>query len=378
MTVDVPLILAVAGDPGGANALAPVIERLRSDSRVSVRALAYRQAGKLWRQRGLACEDLSEDIFMGAVSSFFKQKHPSLLLTGTSANGVDLEKQFVAQARHMRVPSVAVLDFWTNYALRFADADGLLSFLPDRIAVMDEQARSEMLAAGFESARIVVTGQPAFDDLRHWREGFSEARRAEVRTMLGLKQNQLFVLFASQPLSSLYGTDPFHPHYQGYHEEPVLDMLVKALEQIARKNEVEVVLVIRPHPREKVEAFTKRWGSSLPISVYTDGESCDLVMAADLVVGMTTVLLVEACYLGCLTVSLQPELRFPDSLPTNRLGLSRAVYTTQQIAPVIEEMLLDEMTRKAARARLAHLAVDTDATRRVVDLAYEMIGFPQV
>jgi hypothetical protein len=69
---------------------------------------------------------------------------------------LDLEKQFIAQARDRRVPSVTVLDFWMNYAPRFADADGELSCMPDRIAVMDEQARSEMRAAGFESARIVA------------------------------------------------------------------------------------------------------------------------------------------------------------------------------------------------------------------------------
>ena len=83
----------------------------------------------------------------------------SLLLTGTSYNSVDLEKKFIASARERGVPSLAVLDFWSNFALRFSRGDGGLENIPDRIAVMDEWAREEMIAAGFDATRLVVTAR---------------------------------------------------------------------------------------------------------------------------------------------------------------------------------------------------------------------------
>ena len=99
-----------------------------------------------------------------------------------------------------------------------------------------------------------------------------------------------------------------------------------------------------------------------------------LIQSAELVTGMTTVLLVEACYLGCLTVSLQPGLILPDPLPTNRLGISRPVYVEEQMKPVLEGMLLDEATRTEARKRLANFRPSGNASLKVAELAYEMIG----
>jgi hypothetical protein len=101
-------------------------------------------------------------------------------------------------------------------------------------------------------------------------------------------------------------------------------------------------------------------------------------MAADLVTGINSMLLVEACYLGCVTVSIQPGLRFPDALPTNDLGISRAVYRREEIKPVVEEMLLDRQARLAARWRVSSLHLDGGATRRVVNLVYQMIGIEEV
>jgi len=88
-------------------------------------------------------------------------------------------------------------------------------------------------------------------------------------------------------------------------------------------------------------------------------------MAADLVVGMNTELLVEACYLGCITLSLQPGLRHPDRLPTNRLGFSRAVYQENEIKPALLELLLNEKSRDAVLKSAVNVA----------RLIYEMINY---
>lgn len=370
-----PLVVAVCGDPGGANAVAPVIEALRAEGRVAVNALAYRQASiTLWTKRNLVFDDLGEGTTRTPAIQRLRNSGTGLLLTATSFNPIEPEKEFIAAARSLGLPSLAVLDFWTNYTRRFSDADGRLVYVPDRIAIMDERARDEMVAEGFDTTRLVITGQPAFDELAGWRSQFTPARRQAIRDALSVGPSQWLILFASQPLSLLYGTDPVDPLYPGYDERMVLRALVVALDQIAEQSHQEIVLVIRPHPREQIQSFDKVQGRLIRIVVSKDGESRDLVMAADLVTGMTTILLVDACYLGCVTVSLQPGLRFPDPLPTNPLGFSRGVYREEEIKPVIERMLLDKEIRSSAQARLSKFHMDNGATQRVVKLVYQMIG----
>jgi predicted glycosyltransferase len=130
--------------------------------------------------------------------------------------------------------------------------------------------------------------------------------------------------------------------------------------------------VIRPHPREDATTFESAFHRSVRVIVSTDGESRDLVMAADVVTGMNTMLLVEACLLGCLTVSLQPGLRLPDALPTNRSGKSIAVYREQDIEPVLERLLAGMDARP--RHEQVSMRFDCGATQRVAKLVYQMMG----
>jgi hypothetical protein len=367
-----PVVVAVCGDAGGANAVAPVLEALRADGRLAVEALAYGQAESLWAKRALSFTALSPETTPSDISALLRRPDVVLLITGTSANGVDLEKRFIAAARDCGLPSLAVLDFWSNYRARFSDGDTLLRCVPDRIAVMDAWARDEMIAVGFDSSRLIVTGQPAFDDIATWRSGFAPARRAGIRASLGVGPSGLLVVFASQPLSRLYGTERTSPRHPGYDEHLVLGAVTHALDRIASRAARDVVLAIRPHPSESPDAFASVRSESVRTIVSREGEARDLIISADLVVGMTTALLVEACYLGCVTVSLQPDLRQPDVLPTNRLGLSRGVYRYDEIEPVLEQMLLDNDTRAACKVRLADFQPDPHATDRAVALVHQM------
>jgi hypothetical protein len=110
-----------------------------------------------------------------------------------------------------------------------------------------------------------------------------------------------------------------------------------------------------------------------PITVVKSGTARSQVMAADLVVGMNTELLVEACYLGCVVLSLQPGLRHPDRLPTNRLGFSRAVYDQEEIKPILELLLFDEKTRREMLKIVSQFRLTGKSAGNVVRLIYEMI-----
>jgi hypothetical protein len=326
---------------------------------------AYRQAVDLWRRHGLPVEELAE----GAPVEF--PHETQVLVTGTSVNGVDLEKQFILAARANGIASIALLDFWSNYRLRFSSREGRLDCFPDRVAVMDTTARREMIEEGFDPARLVVTGQPAFDDLGRWRAAFPVGRRAEVRRAWKVEEDASLVLFASQPISTLCrGAEALLPD-PGYDELTVAGLLVSTLEKISAESRKQMTLVIRPHPREDAAAFEQFRSAHVDVRVSREGDVRELIMAADLVAGMSTVLLVEACYLGAVVVSLQPNLNETDSVPTNRLGFSRAIYRAEEVLPSVRELLCDEAARARVVERLENFQSAGDAAEKVADLVEE-------
>jgi hypothetical protein len=372
-----PHVVAIAGDPGGAAALAPVLQALCREDRVDLEALAYRQAKAQWKKCGIRFKSLLDVAGDQVAAPPPVHIDADLLLTATSVNGVDLEKKYTAAARQAGIPSLALLDFWTNYTRRFADESGQPTCQPDLIAVMDDRAREEMAIEGFARNRIVITGQPAYDNLAAWRRGFTQEKRARIRESLGANHDDLVVLFVSQPLASLYGSDTNMQGHPGYTEWTVLSGLVDAIEQIAGRERCHMVLAIRPHPREDALAFKAIRSDLVTVLVAADGESRELVMSSDLVVGMNSALLVEACYLGCAVVSLQPGLRVADALPTNRVGASIPVYRREDIEPMLSRLMSDHEARGTLQRTNATLAVDAGATGRVVKLIYQLVGIDQ-
>ena len=366
-----PVVAAVAGDPGGAAALAPVLLAMRAAGRHDLRPLAYRHALAAWSAAGLAPEPLDEG--MDGDEAARRLAGADLLLCATSHNGVDLEKRLTAAARAAEIPSLAVLDFWSHYGLRFADGEGHPVFLPDRVAVPDEIARAGMLESGVEPGRVVVTGQPAFDALAALRAGFGPERRREVRAALGVRAGERMVLFLSQPMRAVFGDDAGNPLFPGYTEDGVLALLAAGLEGAARRRGERVVLVVRPHPREDPAAIVVPPAGAVRTVVRAGGDGREAALAADLVAGMQTVLLVEACLLGCVVLSLQPGLRGPDPLPTNGDGRSLAVYAAAEVPAAAERALWDEAARAEVRARGAG-SVPGGAAERVLALVDSLLG----
>ena len=371
MSFALPTIVAICGDAGGANALAPVIELLFAEGQVSVTAFAYLQARTLWAERGLDFLEISGDLDTAGILSLLRQAKAGLVLTGTSVNRYELEKGFVAAARQLHIPSLAVLDFWANYALRFSDAGGRLSYLPDRIAVMDEQARTEMTGEGIDEGLIVITGHPALDSLEAYRSNFLPTRRAAIRQELGISEEELLVLFASQPASCFENPMEVPPPWLD--RDRVLKSLLSALEELQRQYRKRIVLAVRPHPRENTQFFDRIVSHSIRVIHQAGGEARGIAMSADLVVGMETMYLVEAAYLGLATLSIRLDLPLPDTFPPNRSGLTYPIYREDGIKPAVEKMLFCQNLPRAS----THSALPHDASRNIAKLAYQMMH-PQI
>ena len=369
-----PVVLTVGGDPGPAAALEPVLLELMKQGWARVRAFTYRQAERLWAGKGLDCAALDENLDAEKARGLLEKNAASLLLTSTSFNELMLEGLFLTAAQELGVPSLCILDFPSYYRARFTDPDGRRVSLPNLITVGDEMTRSEMIAEGFPADGLAVTGMPALDRLARFKLEFNHQRRLRVRRDLGAEPHDNLVLFVSQPLRDFYRIRPGQLGELGFDEIQVLTLLVGALDTLATASLASVKLVIRPHPREDRARLESIHAQYVRLAVDDSVTSEEAICAADLVIGMNSVMLMEACYLGAVTMSVQPGLAQHEFLPTNRTGLSNPVYDPSQVLPTLRRLLLDGRARAEAASRLEGLVTDGRAAERVTALAGRLLG----
>ncbi len=285
-------VFSVLGDRGGAEAVLPVLESLAARG-TRVTTVAWGPARALLRDRGLASLSLAPTLAPRAVLAALESARATALVTGTSWGDDRPEPPFLTAARELGVPSLAVLDFWSNYAERFAGG------LPDEIAVMDQRARHEAIAAGLPPERITVTGNPHYERLLDRFDGFGHSARLAFRERVGLSRRDTAVLFVSQPLGALYGDR------LGWTETEVLTAVRAGLERVAEWLGHRLVLAIRPHPRDP--ALPKLDSSDrVLVRPALDHDAMAWALTTDLVVGMTSAVLVQAALLGARVVAIRP------------------------------------------------------------------------
>jgi len=277
----VALIALAAHDPGGAGVLAAAAPTLRERGH-GLLWLPAGPAAKLWREAG---EYVPEAMSAPEAVAAMTREPPALVLTGTSFHDA-YERALWAAARKLGIPSFAALDAWTNIERRFRSEDGAHE-LPLALGVMDEGTRAQIAAGGWCTARLFVIGQPHLaarvDRLR---------RRRKNRPAGGAKR----IVFFSEPIEEDFG-----PTARGFTQFEAATLAAEALAGSGR-----ITLDIKPHPRE-AETRWRDWLARAPNARLAGEDTETLLAAADGVLGMTTMALVEAALAGIPTLSLQPD-----------------------------------------------------------------------
>lgn len=371
-------VLGVAHDAGGANALCRPLHRLASDVRLEVTIVADRQAVPIFSAARVALRPAAEWLghagsLEWAARTVLDTDRPHLVLSGTSL-GPSLDKPLNEEARKRGIPTVAVLDSWRPYSPRFSDG-ATLRYLPDTIAVMDEFAKREMIEEGFDATRLVVTGQPYLDDLAEIRQGFDRlAVRRRYAARFGIEPTRPLVIFATQPLSEVSNLDPGGAS-RGFTEFDALRGFLTGVASLSRSVATPTVIV-KCHPREAPDKYgdvVSRHGPD--VIVNSDLSPRELILVADAVVGISSMLLVEAFLAGVPTISFQPGLLERDDLILTRAGLLSPVVRDEDLVPALETALSGARAPRAAWDRRQGLmALDGRATERVVELVYQRLG----
>jgi hypothetical protein len=275
------LIALAAHDPGGAAVLVATAPALRARGH-GLLWLPSGPASRLWREAG---EYVPAAMDGAAAAAALAREPPGLLLTGTSFTD-GFERALWSAGRKLRIPSLAVLDSWSNLERRFLPAE-TSSEQPDALGVIDESTRAQIAAEGWCRARMFVVGQP------HLAARTERLKRRRKNRPGGSAKR---IVFFSEPIEEDYGRAA-----RGFTQFEVATLAAEAL-----AGSPGIVMDVKPHPRE-ADARWRDWLARTPNARLAAEDTETLLAAADGVLGMTTIVLIEACLAGIPALSLQPE-----------------------------------------------------------------------
>lgn len=363
------MLLAGIKDVGSANAVFPVLRELQKNSR---NILVYAD--------GVSAEKFKDEYpLISASCSFekvldwFSYEHGvSAAILGISSAGGVIPVAFTNVCKKRGIPIIAVEDYWASHCMVNWEE------LPDLVCVQDDFAKRLLLESwgfrGYSSNQVIVTGQPAFD---RFKDTDCRSANKQLRQSLKLNQDWPIIFFPGQ----IYGM------------AEALPIVVDALNSISRP----VYFIMRDHPRvsspnatqefKQIYKVYKDIPDKLNIGQLVDSsslKSSDLCNAgADIVIGMYSTMLVEACYMRKPTIVVWTpdgqaglEMESDNKLHKNPIAVLGAALEVSSLSDLIKafNLIYNGDISDMCNAQKLHCKADGQSATRVVRVVNHIVS----
>lgn len=367
-------ILVYAEDPGAANYLGPVIPELRAAG-CFVALVAGGLAISQFEREGIEIDSNDE----GGAAELIGRYYPSLVVVGTSENTDSLGLHLIDEAGHQGIISVSAVDGSANARYRFAGrSTHPLNHAPDWLLVPDSITRSMFVDLGMNSERVVDVGHPHFDHVRDIRTRLQKEGRNTLRTRLfPAAGNRKIVVFVAEISAGLgpqqyQRSEDYTLQGLGRSDNRTDIVLEEVLLAIAARPE-RPYFVLRLHPKNLRDDFSGFDGKVDCVSQMEDAR--EVAFVADLVVGMSSHMLIEAVLLGRPTLSVLPREEEREWLPAIASGLTRCATTREGVQSNVGELL--GPTRPVTSEEVIAQSFNLGARKRAADLLVALTSDPR-
>jgi hypothetical protein len=355
---------------GCANALLPLIEKWKSsyDIVITGRELVCNNL----RKRAIKVYDYSELSFNNRInnndSTWFKKFSPDIVITDTIdltrvADGI-VCRVFWQLARKYNIPSMAYVDCWWGYCKRFILPDEVkIPILPDHIVVIDELAQNDILNAGFPVEKILVLGSPKFEYLYKIARSNKKIQKSAARRNIGFKPDRFVILFVSQPIEKIFG----RRSTLGFTEKTTLKALLEVFSDFPKYLKTTLSIIILLHPEEEENTLrntVEKYSKDISVSFHKEDGTLNLLLAADLVVGMFSILLAEAVIVNKPVLSVQLNFGQQEILITNTIGATCSIKSHRHLYDELFQSVSSEKHRMFLKEKQQKFKVVTDAYDR--------------
>ena len=331
------IVRLAARDPGGANVLSSFLQQSRSESLFTTDVWALPKAAEVFARAGAAVREFPESVTAGVLEDEWRRDPADVLVTATT-HQTPFEAILWDIARQHGAPSLAVLDQWCNLPSRFQGGR------PDSVGVIDAGQARELIELGFAPQVVRIVGHPWLADLLDRRSTLAPVPRRE-----GEDRDAVAVLFVSENISGDVRDGRNAPF--GFDEIDSFEVLYQAACATAALG-TPVVVAVKFHPYEDPARFRDHLGRlNPPAGVHLEcvplgAEPHAWVLWADLVVGISSMLLYEAMVLERPIVSVQPGLVREDTFAASERGFARTLTDRAQAITWLRDLLLDPEQRR--------------------------------
>lgn len=325
-------ILAVVEDPGAANMVKDLPQETLARG-VSLQIAAVSHAVTYLQARQV--DFLTWES--GSAEEFLAEHQPPLLLVGSSDNPQSKVLELVLEARKRRIPSIGLVDMRMNADRRFrGQGKHSLDCAPDYLIVPDTATANAFVSLGMDSLKVFPLGNPQYDlTLERSKTLLAETPKNLLKEKL-FGQEPLVITFVAEPESTLNPALTARRAGQmlegtsgsGKRCPIVLEEFLAALKRINRSFQRDPLVVLRLHPRNQETDFL---AYESDCRLHSGGDPLELICASDLVVGMTSMLLLEAAIVGVPTLSIVPKLEEARWLPTVEAGITPCATRKEEI-----------------------------------------------
>ncbi len=262
-----------------------------------------------------------------AVCDVFNKFTPDVVFVVPQFS-LSIEELAIQEAKKRNIYCIAAIDHWSLYKERFSktDADGNvlgngLEFIPNKILVNDDIAYQDSISAGIPEKYLSVVGNPVLEF--RWQQdinGLSNQLKA-----VNIQSDKKNILFISEPYSERISVK--NKHYPGFSEKEVLEDILWATPENSQ-------LWIKPHPSESIEKFIPLISHNNHCDICIDQPIDNLLIGVDTIVGMGSMLLLEAALIRQSVISYRPcdKIEFIG----NRLGLTYKVSNKEDLRHVLQ------------------------------------------
>lgn len=371
-------ILALNHDIGSVLAMIPALKVLGHEFEIIPIARPESPAFGAFKQAGF---DPMWDFPINTLDEVCRELQPALIVVGLSTTQQGPETVMLGlKAEHALEKSIPIAFIYETWPHGWMDRTEKVELYKtaDRVLVFDNFSRDEFVRKGFRPAEVVVTGNPANDDLAAMAARSWEISQ-ETRRKLGVREFETVLLYCTtnQDAPECNGKDASHPRFLGFTESQVMQLIFTftAMAQMRdlSRGSLPCTLWVRLHPaqsREEVENLIKLTGAKATIigKEWPDGRP--LLLAADVVFGTVTMMLQLAAFLGRPAYSCLPNLIKEDTIFSNHLGITVPLYREEIIAGTV---LVSPYVPSIVRKGQSGYKLVPKATEKVCQALREMI-----
>jgi hypothetical protein len=334
-------VALMAEDPGAVNFLLPLVDRLIKES-VSVTIFGVGVGAAQLRSRGhvVVPPPEAKDAAQLLECGMFKA-----LITGTSEDTNSPAFDLLRAARASRIPTIGVVDASVNAQFRFrGTTQDPLAHAPDWLIVPDEATTLAFDSLGFPHSNICQVGNPA----RDW----AKRRGREIRSAYlddlnqkGLNSSAKRVVFVSEISDGLNPSQYMQSAAytlagRGTSRARTMIVVEEFLDGCARRVQqsgLRATLVLRLHPKQHRDDIGLLADEFDEIS--TGSDPLEMVATADVVVGMSSMLLLQAYDIGVPCLAILPRGEELSWLPEVAMGRLPAATTRQEVQTHLQRLL---------------------------------------